>query len=302
MGQGPHKRYFYGHTSLDGTSFRYVARPGAILRGRLLVLIVFAVPATYAVWTANTPMQWAILGLAALVAPWVIVRSLRFNARCSEYRAIRFDFRGTLTDAAVIFWGWGLVFVITAGLGYPLFKARFLEFVARSHRYGERAFEADALTEPMLGAFAKCVAFGAIAFFAGVFVSFAAFEMVGLPYALAYGHLPFMVMYATAQLYVVGVFKGWTTNAFWRFVRLGDLHIRSSLSPWRLGVLYVSNAYAILATLGLATPWAALRTYRYRVESLEVTSGPIDVASVGIAPEGTLGAAAQDGFALDLGI
>ena len=41
--------------------------------------------------------------------------------------------------------------------------------------------------------------------------------------------------------------------------------------------LYLSNVAAILCTLGLATPWAVIRTLRYRARKFAVlASGPLD--------------------------
>src|SRR5438876_12398000 len=36
------KRYFYGCTQLEGSAFEYVGNPVAILKGRILVVLVFA--------------------------------------------------------------------------------------------------------------------------------------------------------------------------------------------------------------------------------------------------------------------
>ena len=193
--------------------------------------------------------------------------------------------------------------MVTLAFGYPLLKARVLEFLARNHRYGNCPFAVDDLGEAMLGAFMRFVGLTAVASFAGIFVAAAAFKTVGLVYAHRYGHVPHMIGYSTVQIYVLGVYRGWTTNAFWRSIRVGDVEIRSRLNPWRLGVIYISNAFAILASLGFATPWAVVRTYRYRIESLEITgSAAIEAGSDRGAPEGLVGAAADDGFALDVGL
>src|SRR6266404_7232639 len=36
------RRYFYGHTRIDGESFEYRANPVAILKGRLIAVALFA--------------------------------------------------------------------------------------------------------------------------------------------------------------------------------------------------------------------------------------------------------------------
>lgn len=86
------KRYFYGNTRLDNSSFEYHAKPIAILKGRLIAVAFLAV--VLLLDTLNPYMQFATLIVIALVTPWVIWRSLLFNARMTSYRNVRFGFSG----------------------------------------------------------------------------------------------------------------------------------------------------------------------------------------------------------------
>lgn len=88
------KRYFYGNTVLDNSSFEYHAKPTQILIGRLIgVALLIAV-------TIGGQLNPAIAGVAYLIIflglPWVIWRSLKFNSKMSSYRNIRFGFNGKL--------------------------------------------------------------------------------------------------------------------------------------------------------------------------------------------------------------
>ena len=47
----------------------------------------------------------------------------------------------------------------------------------------------------------------------------------------------------------------------------GGIRFRSTLRARGLYKLYVVNILAIIATLGLATPWAVVRTLRYRADN-----------------------------------
>ncbi|MGI9316856.1 MAG: YjgN family protein [bacterium] len=84
------RRYFYGNTMLDGASFEYHATPIMILKGRLIAVsfLLLAVFAGY----IHPAAELFFLILVALLAPWVIWRSLIFNAKMSSYRNVRFGF------------------------------------------------------------------------------------------------------------------------------------------------------------------------------------------------------------------
>ena len=74
---------------VDGR-FDYHARPKQILIGRILVvgyLIVYNILLNFA------PIVGLVLALLFLIAiPWLIARGLRFSARVTSYRNVRFDF------------------------------------------------------------------------------------------------------------------------------------------------------------------------------------------------------------------
>ena len=84
------KRYFYGNTLLDNSGFEYHATPIMILKGRLIA-IAFLLLAIFAGYI-HPIAELVIFILIALLAPWVIWRSLIFNARMSSYRNVRFAF------------------------------------------------------------------------------------------------------------------------------------------------------------------------------------------------------------------
>src|SRR6266853_2027190 len=87
------RRYFYGHTRVDGESFEYRANPIAILKGRLIAVALFAV--FYAISHFAPFYIWAIYLVLLFVGPWLEVRSLAFNAYNTAYRNVRFAFSGT---------------------------------------------------------------------------------------------------------------------------------------------------------------------------------------------------------------
>ncbi len=270
------RRYFYGNTRIAGEGFEYRARPLAILKGRLIAFALLAV--FYGTGMVSPVAQLVLWIPLILAAPWLLVRSLAFNAYNTAYRNIRFRFSGTYGGLlkVVLLYGW----MILLGFLYPYFKRRLVRFVAEHHAYGTTPF---ALGEPFRKAFirAYAVAYGLallggvilIALFATLGFSVKdgskASAALGLPLAflLFYGGLFFLFAYVRAR----------TLNALWGNLTIGPVRIESTLRARRLLWITVSNLFAIAFTLGLATPWATVRTKRYRAECTAlVSAAPLD--------------------------
>jgi len=271
------RRYFYGHTRIDGESFEYRANPLAILRGRLIA--VAAVAVFYGVGYFAPLYQLLLWIPLAILAPWLLVRSFAFNAYNTAYRNVRFRFEGTYRACLkiILVYGW-LVFT---GLLYPYLKHRLIRFVAENHRYGTTRFEVADFKKPFIGAYANAFGLG-IVLAVVVFGGGAVMAQGKAPYfffgmiVLFYGGLFLLFAYIRAR----------TTNAIWSALRIGPLRFESSLRARDLMWLYFSNVLAIAFTLGLATPWAAVRTMRYRASKTTViASGPLDGFAEGQAQQ-----------------
>ena len=90
------KRYFYANTLLNGSSFDYLGKPTAILKGRAIVFGAFVV---YSIVKEIKPGAGLILLLVLfLFIPAIIVRALRFNAINSTFRNVRFGFSAQLGE------------------------------------------------------------------------------------------------------------------------------------------------------------------------------------------------------------
>ena len=87
------KRYFYGNTTIDNSSFEYHATGKQLVVGRLIAAALLIV---YSVFQdINMTVSLTALGILAVMFPWALWRSLKFNAKASSFRNIRFGFAGT---------------------------------------------------------------------------------------------------------------------------------------------------------------------------------------------------------------
>ena len=301
------ERYFYANTRIDGSSFEYLADPVRILKGRL---VAYAVVAALVVSSQAMPLLYMLLILALwLCAPIIVCLAVRFRARYSAWRGIRFGFDATIGSAYGPFLGWVLLSAISFGVLSPIAKRRQHEWLARGHRFGSVRFgfrgEDGAYYRPWLVA----VGMGAVVF-TGMIVAMAA-AIAGLaatgdgePDAAAIQ----TVMLAPMIVFYLGLFVVLTylrtrqVNLLWNNSSLAGVRFASTLRVRDVWWLYFSNLVAILCTLGLATPWAKIRLARYRAAHLllECSDGLDGFTAAAGSERSATGAEMVD--ALDMGL
>jgi len=108
------KRYLYGSTSIEGSAFEYHASPIAILKGRLIAVALLIM---YSVLGQLFPLVGIFL-LILLIAsiPWIIWRSLKFNARMTSHRNVHFSFNGLLKKSYLYYLVFPYIFPLLISL------------------------------------------------------------------------------------------------------------------------------------------------------------------------------------------
>ena len=133
------KKYFYHNTLIENVGFDYHAKPISILKGRL---IAFAFFMAYSFSANINPILPALLMLVLFIfLPWLVVRGSIFNARNSSHRGLRFNFVGTVGQAAKVFIGLPILSFFTLGLIIPYISHEKSQFLANNHRFGLSQFE-----------------------------------------------------------------------------------------------------------------------------------------------------------------
>ncbi len=272
------KRYFYGNTWVSGSSFEYHARPITILIGRI---VVFAVIITYNLAVNFLPIVGAIIGVAFLFAvPWFVMRGLRFNARVTSYRNIRFDFVGGYWGAFLAFVLGGLLTWSTLGILAPIASQWMWNYMLGNLRYGDRAIACDPRLEKLYGQwllpFVTVIA-GSIAMTilgVGVFFLLTAvgldFEnmfdlgdelpIVLFIFAIYAAFIPAFLLFAVAGL----IYRAGVRNVALNETVVDSRHLMaSSIHRGRYAWIAVTNLLATIFSFGLARPWAAIRMANY---------------------------------------
>ena len=247
------KQYFYGNTTLSGSSFEYLADPVKILKGRLIVVGFFIL---YSILSGLLPLVSGIMSLAfILILPWLIVRSLVFNARNSALRNVRFGFKGSIMGAAKAFILWPLAATLTLGILFPYVYFRQKKFIVENSVYGRTPFVYTATAREYYRIF-----FGALIPILGgiVLVVLCAFF---LPPVSA---LVFLVLY----LYLFAYFSVKTTNLLFNTSSLSHHRFEAGLKTGEYMMLVLTNSLGVAVTLGLFFPFAKVRTAQYKFQHL----------------------------------
>ena len=87
------EQYFHRNTLLDGSGFDYHGNPKAIFKGRCIAVALMSILGMIDKLAPSFYIP-ALLIVSPLI-PWLVIRSLRFRARNTSFRGLRFDFHGT---------------------------------------------------------------------------------------------------------------------------------------------------------------------------------------------------------------
>jgi uncharacterized membrane protein YjgN (DUF898 family) len=270
-------RYLYGNTHLAGASFDYVAKPESILKGRLLAALFFL---TWLSITSYTPeYELYFFYTLILMTPWLMVKALSFRANNTSYRNMRFSFHGSYSSAMIVYWGYLLfVSIITLGLAYPWALNKKQQFIINHSAYGSKRFSFSSCTKEYYGIFIGASFFGLVI---GILASYLFQEINS-----SLNMLPiFSSDYQTYGLFFTSIFivpcigylaagtyiQTHKTNYTLSAIKIDQLSLSCDLSVSRMTWLYSSNIVAIICSMGLLIPWAKIRTYQYRVESIKIT-------------------------------
>ncbi|GAB3119688.1 YjgN family protein [Novispirillum itersonii] len=275
------KKYFYGHTRLAGSAFDYDTTGWVILKGRAVAVAVIAV---WSVLTGFAPL--AALPLGAVVffgLPWIINRGLRFNARVTVWRNVRFDFQGSYGRTLLYFFVLIIPVYMTGLLGLPWLQRARSRYLTESYRFGTAPFHLTADLGEFYAAYLRTVLAGvlmlipAIGIGVGLAVgldgstvldSLNSDQAAGVTLVAIYAGI--FVLTATVLPYLRAQILALTLNGTTLGgSATGRLHRFScTLSPVRYAWICLSNLAAVAVSLGLLMPWATVRLHRYTVGAI----------------------------------
>jgi uncharacterized membrane protein YjgN (DUF898 family) len=258
------KQYFYRHTSVDGSSFDYLADPLKVLKGRLIAAAALGLLVGSQHYSLT--LYVVILIVFVLATPWVVVSSLAFNARNSAFRNIRFAFTGRAGEAAGLYLGMLLLHVVTCGLAYPYVQWRFTSFVVTRHLFGDLRFWWSSKS----GDYYRTYLLALLLAVPGYVVFFVALSSAkeGGPAAIQGVMIPAMVVFYLYLLIPGAFLRARLANLLYGGLQLGPHSVSCEQRGLQLFKLYAVNLLAVVLSLGLLIPWAKIRLAQYRASCL----------------------------------
>lgn len=293
------RKYLYGNFELAGSRFDYHADPKKILLGRVLIGVLFA---GYSLGGKIDPMVSVAFATAfALITPWLMVRALMFNLGNTSYRNIRFGFKKDYNGSYKAFFQSLVWTIFTFGAGFPKGAHIQANFRMNRIRFGAKYFQFEAKTKEFYNPY--FMAFGIYVF--GVIVMIVSMvALKGTPLGSLKILLPVIALYV-CLVWAGATLKAELINLKTSHTNLGEIKFYSDLKPRPLTILYIQNILVCALTLGLAIPWAIIRSIKYRAKctQLAMPSGELEkitTLSEQDAQNATADAAA-DFWDLDLG-
>ena len=265
------RRFFYGSTTLHDQPFEYLADPMALFKGWLIAAVAFVL---YALGSRVSPLLSMAVGLVIFaVFPWLLVRSRMFNASNSSHRNIRFSFRPDYSQAYLVYAALPLVSILTLGILTPYTLYRQRKFMIENSSYGATPFVFTATVKEFYMLVLKIVLS-----FIGLMVLISAGVALaggGLPTTAAVKHgtpnvMAIVTLVSFLLVYFIIIVYAQTAlaNICWNGTCLAGSRFQSTLRTRDMALLFVTNGLAILLSLGLLMPWAAVRLTRYRFDQL----------------------------------
>ncbi len=325
-------KYMYRNTQIADSSFDYHGSAIAILKGRLVALVLLI--------AYNYSFQLSLiagvvtLAFLAAIFPWLIRQSLRFRARYSSYRGIHFQFVGGLAEIYLI--AAPLIFFVVpfALLGFyaedkagpPIWFAAlfgvatfiYLALLPYLHYRFKRYQHGNAF----LGSAAARFTATAGNFYAVYGILFAVSLGIGVVFGIlsaagagifssgngasfGIGLLVLLIATYAAYFLLFAAFVVLIQNRVWNHTTVGEVSFRSNARVLPMARIYLVNIVLLIVTLGLFTPFAVIRSLKYRLESVTaVTVTGMDqfLGNASVDQVAATGEGAADLFDFDIGL
>ncbi len=292
-------QYFERNTQLAGAVFNFHGNPKAILKGRVVALLLLV--AYHYAFGFSKAIGVAVVFFLFISMPWFLRSALYFRARNTSYRGLRFDFNGSLSGAYSAYLPMMLVFLLpgtlltlypdrpimfvsfASYLLWPLLHARIKRYQHQNIRYGSSAAEYSLPSSRFWRPYLMATLFGVLILIAvfgvSVLISLWASHS-GLPSvsqsassktAASLSGLA-IVMVTMYLLYLISgpYLQARVQNLVWSCTSFPQTTIQSTLNAGPYMRLQAANVLLTILSLGLYRPFALVKVHRYRLEHVSI--------------------------------
>ena len=282
-------RFFYNNTKILGNSLSYHATGWQILKGRIIAVVVIIVLAT--VYTFWPLVQVVSFPAIVLILPWIINSSLRFTARMVSYRNVRFNWHGNYGETLLYFVLGPAISFFSLGLLHPFFTKHYYSYYANNHSYGTSRFQAESSVKSFyLGSIRSGLIPCLFVFYSLIiFFFWQARHLIldqqdeyvdysGIPQDLTNHYLYvfpeplgiFLIVLIPVIIVTNFIYRIVARNILLRTLALSNANEKSvsarfdsTLNPFVYLWIVITNSIVVPFTLGLMSPWAQIRFYKY---------------------------------------
>jgi uncharacterized membrane protein YjgN (DUF898 family) len=248
-------RYLYQETELEGSRFTFHGTGKEMFFGFIKAVGIFIALYALLLWAIFTkdPMTlytaFAVFYVALiLLIPIAVHGSMRYRMAKSSWRGIHFGYRGSLNELLKIFVGGFILSIVTLGIYSAWFTMNVRKYVLENVRFGSIKFH-----------------------YTGTGGDF--FVLVLKGYFLT--------------IITLGIYSFWFAKDLFNFyinnLKLEQderlIELRSTATGGGFLGLIMVNILIVLFSLGLATPWATVRTLRFVFSNILI-EGDLDLNSI----------------------
>ncbi|MFC5548130.1 YjgN family protein [Massilia aerilata] len=314
-------QYFYRNTQLAGASFDFRGNPVAILRGRLLAVVLLA--AYHYAFGFSAVAGAVTVGLLVCLLPFMMRSALRFRLSNTWYRGLPFGFAGEIQAAYRVYALPVAMFILPGALvallpDRPMVSAVFLLYLLwplmhgamkryqhGSLTYGDQRAEFGASSAELAAPYVVSFVMGIVGIVVLGMMIYAGSRLRadtgagGIAAVLIpLGGILLLYLFIILSALFVMVRMN---NIAWSDTRFPGVRIESAMRLRSYFRLQAVNVLLTLLTLGLYRPFAAVRTWRYRLAHVHVEAPDGFEAATGQASRRPA-TAAGDGSAEFLGL
>ena len=278
-------KYFYNNTNILENSFAYHATGWQIFKGRIIAFVVIII---LGIGSSYIPIfSFVSFIIIFFLSPFIINSSLRFNARMISYRNIRFNWHGNYKQTLLYFVLGPVISFFSLGFLQPLFTKFYYTYYANNHSYGTSRFSADTTIKQYYIDSFKSGFLPALIIFYSIVVytiwdianfiewNFDYIDTIFNNYSNGFEILFFImipIIFITNFIYRI-----FARNMLLRATILSNsnnneisANFGSNLNPATYLWIIITNAIIVPITLGLMSPWAQIRFYKYLSHSTKI--------------------------------
>jgi uncharacterized membrane protein YjgN (DUF898 family) len=327
-------RYFWQNTRCEGHVFEFHGNPVAILRGRIIAVILIA---AYT-WSFEFSKSAGLITIALLIAggPWLFMKAQQFKFRNTSWSGLRFGFAASVKDGYRVVMPilalWFSSTILTAFINERVFSGPLLTLLAITsigtliaipamhHRlksfqhnyatYGERRFSFEPALKRFYGVYARGLGLLVLVWIFGgivvglILVPLATGRTQGPPSHLM-ALLSAGVVALLAYVFVWPYLAARLQQVVWANTKLDDVRFHTDIEAMPLFKLVFRNVAFTLLTAGLYWPFATVALARYRIECMRIEADtPLSFVAAGTAAGAVtaVGDATAESLGLDLGL